>query len=84
MSLVVDGWIDKLCVTQVKAGHCWHQSGNAAPSVCLFLGWLQPGSTPNTHPYLAQLLALRQLLERVPLVALGAGVQSRRGHSPQS
>lgn len=34
------------------------------------------------HRYLAQLLALRQLLKGVPLVTLRTGVQSRRCHSP--
>lgn len=38
----------------------------------------------HTHilKYLAQLLALRQLLKGVPLVTLRTGVQSRRCHSP--
>lgn len=38
--------------------------------------------SPTT--YLAELLSLRQLLEGVPLVTLGTGVQRRRSHSPPS
>lgn len=36
----------------------------------------------HIYRYLAQLLALRQLLKGVPLVTLRTGVQSRRCHSP--
>lgn len=82
MSLAFDGLIAK-----AEPGDFSHQSRNVPTSTfreyIFFFGSLQPHSFPNTQKYLAQLLALRQLLERVPLVTLCTGVQSRRCHSPQ-
>lgn len=62
------------CFWMCGGDYCWASS--------LVATHTSPHALLSPPTYLAELLPLRQLLEGVPLVTLGTGVQRRRSHSP--